>query len=313
MREMVLNHASIVAPCADRGLIREWIKDVVSGMGQLVRDQVVRKSLRMFGNPYDTPCLPDYSFFNAYQDLQQAGYRDEYVFLMQLTTKMPLLDEVGEDVKDRFLACEALTLPAGDGDPLVLCAVSDGISVGFPSNPEWDHDRVTVRFRELLPDETFAEASETIDQLTRSGHAGPICTRHRAQLRAGSDPRTLWQTRQAIFPHLIFGPGIEANLLKSAHLFQPIVAKLVALDLSAQEWRNVGGTVPPWRTRVTPESNGVKNDPSLLNARRFPSHLGTPQIFEWHARFGGSGRIHLRFDPNSREVEIGYIGPHLPL
>ena len=42
------------------------------------------------------------------------------------------------------------------------------------------------------------------------------------------------------------------------------------------------------------------------------SSLGTRETFEWHARFG-DGRIHLRFDPQSREVEIGYIGPHLPL
>ena len=313
MREMVLNHASIFAPEADRSSIREWLKDLVSGMGQLVRDHVVQKSLRMDRTVHETPCLSDYSLFDAYQDLRRAGYRDEYLFFGQLTTKAPLLDEVAEDVRCRFLACEELTLPAGDGDPLVLCAVSDGISVGFPSNSEWDHDQVTVRFHELLPDETFAEASEKIDQLTRSGHAGPICDRHRERLRAGSDPRTLWQRRHAIFPHLVFGPEVEGHLIDFAHLFQPIVAKLVALDLSAQEWRNVGGTVPPWRTRVTPESDSVKNDPSLLNARRFPSHLGTPQIFEWHARFGGSGRIHLRFDPDSREVEIGYIGHHLPL
>ena len=313
MREMVLNHASIFAPDADRGSIREWLKDIVSGMGQLVRGQIVQKSLRMTRNLYETPCLPDYSLFNAYQDLQQAGNREEYRFLLGLTTKMPLLDEVGDDVKDRFLACQELTLPAGDGDPLVLCAVSDGISVGFPSNREWGHDQVTVRFHELLPDGTLAEASEKIDQLTRFGHAGPICDRHRARLRAGSGPRTLWQKRQAIFPHLVFGPEAEANLIAFAHLFQPIVAKLVALDRAAQEWRNIGGSEPPWGTLVTRESASVRNNPNLLNARRFQSHLGTPQVFEWHARFGGSGRIHLRFDPDSREVEIGYIGPHLPL
>ena len=48
-------------------------------------------------------------------------------------------------------------------------------------------------------------------------------------------------------------------------------------------------------------------------ARMFQSHRGTREIFEWHARFGDGGRIHLRFDPPSKEVEIGYIGPHLPL
>ena len=64
---------------------------------------------------------------------------------------------------------------------------------------------------------------------------------------------------------------------------------------------------------VTPESTRVMRDPVLREARGFRSHRGTREIFEWHARFGSGGRIHLRFDPDSREVEIGYIGPHLPL
>ena len=54
------------------------------------------------------------------------------------------------------------------------------------------------------------------------------------------------------------------------------------------------------------------SDPKLSATRMFRSHDGTLRLFEWHAKFGGM-RIHLVFDADSRTVEIGYIGPHLPL
>ena len=47
-------------------------------------------------------------------------------------------------------------------------------------------------------------------------------------------------------------------------------------------------------------------------ARRFKSVNGEPMLFAWHARFGRGARIHLRFDARTRQIEIGYIGVHLP-
>ena len=98
-------------------------------------------------------------------------------------------------------------------------------------------------------------------------------------------------------PNLIFGPGVEDNLKDSAHLFQTIIGKLVHLDRSAEEWRARGGPAPPWRTRVSPESVERMKNAAFRAARRFRSRLGTVEMFEWHARYGDSGRIHLRFDP----------------
>ena len=53
--------------------------------------------------------------------------------------------------------------------------------------------------------------------------------------------------------------------------------------------------------------------PALIEERRFRSCSGNTKIFEWHALFGNSGRIHFWFDAQTKEVEIGYIGKHLPL
>lgn len=313
MREMILNHASLLAPDSDRISISAWLQDVASGMGQLRRENVVQNTWRMNRSFHEVPCLPDYSLWDAFHGLRKLGFREEYQFLVRLATKVPLLSETDEDVKDRFLACEDQTLPQGDGESLVYCAIVDGIAIGFPSKLEWDRDRITVRFNELLPDESIEERSELVDQLTRAAHAGPIWERHRSRIRAGSNPVTLWENREVVFPNLVFGPGVEANLKEYASLFQTIVGKLVDLDRSAGEWKVEGGPAPPWKTTVTPESKSLMANPELSQARVFLSSLGTRETFEWHAHFGSSGRIHLRFDPESREVEIGYIGPHLPL
>ena len=313
MREMILNHASLFAPDSDGGSISEWLKDIAGGMGQIVRDKVVQNNLRMSRGFFDTLCLPDYSLNDACHRLRVLGFRDEYLFLVSLATKVPLLSEADEDVQDRFFACEEQSLPQGDGEPLVYCAIVDGIAVGFPSKPVWDRDRVTVRFEEMLPDTTIEKRCEEVDQLTRAVYAGPICERHRDRVRAGSDPVSLWENREAIFPNLVFGPGVEGNLKEYASLFPTIVGKLVSLDRSAGEWKVKGGPAPPWRTKVTPEDPERMKNSAFRATRRFPSHYGTREIFEWHARFGSAGRIHLRFDPQSLEVEIGYIGPHLPV
>ena len=53
MREMVLNHASLLSP--DRHAAVERLKDVTAGMLELVRDGIVRKTLRMSHRP----CIRD--------------------------------------------------------------------------------------------------------------------------------------------------------------------------------------------------------------------------------------------------------------
>ena len=262
---------------------------------------------------HDTPCIPNYSLFDAWQALRTRSYRDSYAFVARLVTKSPLLIDVGEEIGDRFRACEERTLPTPDGEPLVFCAITDGVAVGFPSLPEWDRDQVTVHFNELLSDESIEPVSEEVDQLSRAEHAGPICTRYRNQLLAGSDAASLWENRETAFPSLSFGPGVQDNLRRCSRWLSPIIRKLRTLNESAREWREFGGSMPNWKTKVTPESGRVKDNPVLRESRRFTSRGGTNELFEWHARFGSSGRIHLRFDSVSRSIEIGYIGPHLPL
>ena len=317
MREMILNHASLAS--AARQEVPARLADMASGMAALVRNGVAQTTLRMFRPAHEIGCPDGRSLFDAYLELRKQGKPDESRFLMSLSNKVPLLSGVESDARDRFLACEATAcaakkLPAPDGDPLVLCAITDGVAVGFPSEPVWDRDRVTVAFRELLPNDTFDEADEEMDNLTRAAHAGPIAARHRERLRRQcKDAADAWRRRTELFPHLKFGPDVEDHLAENAGRLTTVVNRLADLDTSAAAWRESGGAAPPWTCKVTPESESVMNDERLRERRRFRSVSGARDLFEWHARFGSSGRIHLRFEARERTVEIGYVGPHLPL
>ena len=310
---MILNHASL-APAGWREALR-YLPDLADGMASLVQAGVAQKSLRMSRSVHESYWPDEGSLFDAFRAVTRQGARDQSLFLLKLSEKAPLLSDLGPDVTDRFQMCGTRELPLDDGAPLVLCVITDAIAVGFPSEPTWDRDRLAVNFEELLPDGTIGGAREQIDNLTRSPHAAPIVERHRARLqRQCVDAGDLWARRGQAFPNLSFGPDVEQHLAKlNAGWFATLVNRLADLDETAADWVTAGGDAPPWRTRVTPESGSVMQNPKLREARRFRSAGGARVLFEWHARFGSGARIHLRFDAGRREIEIGYIGVHLPL
>ena len=304
MREMVLNHASLRSPDPHTALC--WLKDLAIGMTQLRR--IAQSSLRTHLPVHEIRIAPNLSLFDAYIALKRSGAREESVFLMRLTAKYPLESEIEPEVRDRFLACEGRQIPPDDWKPLVLCVITNWIAIGFPSECDWDKDQLTVDFNELLPNGSIEETSETIDNLVRSSHAKSICERHRATF-IDQDPSVVWERKEEAFPNLVFGLDVK----RPSQFLGVAIRRLAELDRSAAEWRNVGGPAPPWACKVTPESERVRNSEQLRNARLFRSRTGRREFFEWHARIGSGFRIHLRFDAETQEVEIGYIGSHLPL
>ena len=306
LREMVLNHASLASP--DLYTALGWLKDLVIGMRKLITECVAQSSLETCIPEHEIRILPNCSWHEVRQELRKAGERDEYLYLVKLLTNYSSPTEVELGVRNLVRVCDEIQLRQTDGEPLVKCAMSDGISVGFPSDSIWDRDQLTVSFNELASGESIQVTREPIDNLARSAHANLICERHRAAL-LNQDPSAVWDQRDKLFPNLDFGPDVKrpSASLKSA------LRKLAELDKAAAEWVNVGGPIPPWNGDVTPESKRVNNSERLLNARRFMSNSGTRELFEWHTGYGNKYRIHLRFDGKTRKVEIGYIGPHLPL
>ena len=312
MREMILNHASLAGTGWHDTL--EFLPDLADGMAGLVRAGAARATLRMSRSLHETYWPEERSLFDAFQEMRRRGARDQYVFLMKLSEKAPLLNSLTPEITDRFRMCEAKTLPQDDGAPVVLCAITDAIAVGVPSEPIWDRDRLRVDFVEMLDDGAFEDAHEEIDNLARAEHAVAIIDRRRDRLRLDcSNTAELWDRRAELFPHLTFGPDVEGHLAKlNPERLPTLVSRLANLDDSAAAWPDAGGAEPPWTCTVSDESESVKTTPKWRDAREFRSATGEALLFLPHVRFGMAERIHLRFDASKSEIEIGYVGRHLP-
>ena len=292
--------------------------DVAGGMADLCKGNISSPTLRSTVPLDQVYCLPDRSLTGVYEALRGQGGRDEFLFLLRLSVKSPLLRDVTHDTVNRFRSCQQTIMSASDGEPLLYCAITNAIAIDFPSANMWDQDQVPVTFEELLDTGDIEEAYEIIDNLSRRQHAIRIAARHsvraRGILQRSTDYQRLWLSRENAFPHLTFGPEVELQLRRlNPGELSTLVNRLAELDDAASRWRDIGGSVPPWPCKVTDEHQSVKSTPSLREARRFRSADGTSALFFWHARFGRSRRIHLRFDARTYGIEIGYIGVHLPL
>lgn len=317
MREMVLNHASMIAP--DHTVAMGWIQGLVEGMRALTDSNIAHMYLRTSKEFDQIQCAPNTTLYDiSYLMFRWPVTKDNAQFFMYLSSRRSLLKDSSPDLLEKIAGCELspfeqTQLASEEAKPLLYCAMSNGIAAGFPSAPIWDCDQINVHFDELLPNDEIVARTETVDNLTRAEHRTSITERHRANMRDVSGFEELWERRSEIFPCLKFGPDVEDQLRQiNPSALSAIVKKLSILDRDAAEWRDADTAMPEWSCRVRPESNNVRNNPSLIEARRFRSCNGNSEIFEWHADFGYD-RIHLRFDSQTKEVEIGYIGEHLPL
>lgn len=313
MRDLVLNHASLRAS-AWRDTV-ESLPDLGAGIALLVKTGTASRVLRMSQSPHELLLPGNRSLFEAFQECRQRGWRDLYVFLMSLSTRIPVEVGLAADIVDRLLTCETRELRGEDGGPLLVCALTDSIAVSLASDPIWDRDQLEVGFLELLRDDSWNRVSEIVDNIARSVHANVIISRDRRHLHQQcSEATDLWEQRAEMFPHLLFGPEVSGHIAKlNTGLLRTLVNRLADLDETASAWGEDRGAIPPWRCKVTPESKSLMDHPKRRRARYFKSVYGQRQLFEWHARFGRGGRIHLRFDPQTQEIEVGYVGMHLPL
>lgn len=315
MREMVFNDASINSRATSILQVAPLLADLARGMALLIKVGLAGATLRLRRPLYDAQCAHDGSLFDAIQSLRaQNQDRDAMLFLLRLSQKVPLLVDLPLEVASRFAGSDALAPRAPEGDCLVLCAHIAGIAVSVPLERAWDVDQLQIRFLEIQPNADLLEAVETVDNLARVAHAPLIIERERLSNQSQLTPQSFWSSRATIFPRLQFGLDLQEGIRRiEQNVFTSLVRRIDELHASALDWDNTGGPAPIWRCRVTPESESAMRNPDLRRARIFRDSSGTSRLYEWHARFGSAGRIHLRFDGATKLVEIGYVGGHLPL
>jgi hypothetical protein len=284
-------------------------------MAALVSTNVANPSLRMTSSWDDYRCAEDGSLWDLILLMRRDRREvEEILFIMRLSAKSPLLNDLPDEVVNRFKGCEPAIEDGVHGECLVLCAQLLGVAISLPLQERFDRDKLLVHFQEIAPDLELNDVEETIDNLARSLHATLISSRTRRRLLDKLTFKDLWASRATVFPNLVFGLDVEDQLRQiNVELIGPVVKRLSELNDAAEEWPAIGTAAPRWRSKVSPESESVMNNVGLRNSRMFRDSQGRQTLFEWHARFGASQRIHFLFDRATFRVEIGYVGNHLPL
>lgn len=312
MQEMILNHASAAASGWSAKEANVVLADLAQGMATLVVKMDLPKTLRLQCGMETIPLTQDASLLDLLFAMQRSPAREEARFWLSLAQKMPLLADLPATSINHFYAFEPAQQLGAAAQPLMLCVHQGAIAISFPTTPQWDVDLLDIPFTEILRDGSIHTSSEVIDNLARLRHVPAILARHQQQCFTDLDPATFWQQRQRVFPSLSFGQDVEAQLRSlGGNQFWTIMRRLADLNASAAAW--CSGPAPNWHTKVTPESEPLMSNPKLAATREFRNADGFTCSYAWHARYGSSGRIHLRFDASQTQVEVGYIGPHLPL
>jgi hypothetical protein len=128
------------------------------------------------------------------------------------------------------------------------------------------------------------------------------------------DGAELWGRRERLFHSLVFCGDVRKQLEDLSQgniLLQPVIKKLFELERYCRDWN--GGPFNPdlLSCKVTTES--ARTLAQYGNERTFLCPDGENRVFSWHARLTPHARrIHFYPVPETRQIMIGYIGPHLP-
>lgn len=306
MRELVLNDACLGASGHTLVAAAALIEDIERGLAALLSAGHVLPIMRLTASTSEVVLSPGLSLYDALQAVLRSG-RGGRLFA-RLASKYPVEDDVDDGELEALVDW---SIPAHPGSlALVLCARSGRIAVSISTDLVWRVDPIALMIA-TDPATPHALTPVQIDNVFSEVNATSLSDRLKATLVRTADPETLWRERGALFPHLDFAPRLKGDLANlGAKEYGSAVSRLGELERAVANWGSSQAS-PQYLSRVTGESEATMNQ--YRSYRVFRSITGNDEEFEKHARLAGGFRLHLREVAAARRVEVGYIGPHLPI
>lgn len=230
-------------------------------------------------------------------------HRDKIRFVLGLANRAPfsaVIDHYGDPDPGVSVHRHAGEIVIGIG----LADLYGGIPISFSTDASWQVDSLHIDVELLLDDEERAWSID-IPHMSMLKHV----EHHKQWLlerkeRNVANAADLLKRCTTLYPFLIFGPGIEDNLLAlEIPAFKQVVYYLEQLDDAVALWTPTTEVAPNYPPHTTDESATRK--PLCF----FPDPKGGRDYFTWHGRYTpGAGRIHFRIQHEPRKAILGYIG-----
>ncbi|MEM6406426.1 MAG: hypothetical protein AAF669_07555 [Pseudomonadota bacterium] len=239
---------------------------------------------------------------------------------LSLTTRSPLmLDGVG-------LECE-VGLPGQQTNLTALQAafVHQTYLLSLPNRLPWNQAEIEVWVTTLTEDGLISSQQQLPNVCGHESleyHAPTLANLKQQGITGGLE---LWEHRTGVFPHLKFLPKPFGNQLRRGNYRADVWHKarhaLEALNRFAEAWQANRQLVYQsarladygMSCEVSGESASTLQNAKTRAAREFWLPTGEKVCFSEHAKLTRDIRLHFYPDAVSRQLYIGYLGPHLPI
>jgi hypothetical protein len=307
MRECVLNSACVDGSLTSITEAATLVSDVESGIAALIDAGYALPQMRLHVSVSEILLAGKTTLYDTLIHLVRTT-SDMGRLLLRMATKFPVEEDLEDQAFTALVEWKLLDHP--ECLPLLLCACSGRFSVSFTTDPAWRIDPLVLRFARNQNRLDVVEIATIDNVYSKSGTIGLI-DRLKADEFNATTPVSLWANRGISFPSLDFAPRVQSDLVNLGESFRNAADRLMEIENATAIWATNGGPAPKYLSKITGESEATMN--KYGSYRIFQSSNGKMEIFEKHARLPNGTRLHLREIYSSRRVEIGYIGPHLPI
>ena len=198
--------------------------------------------------------------------------------------------------------------------------------ISFNTGSPWNRFLLKVSVSRINPD-TYELETDNLELENFYGYSVFAENSHNLKARrqdALSSGREILTQFNELYPNVVLCGKADQQLNNwsaSITILNQVKQSLAALNHFSQQWKLgeidfyspeiLRKTGLPYK--VSPESATVTNNPKLRRKREFWLPCGRQEFFEQHIKLTTGYRLHFYPEIGSRNIFVGYIGPHLPL
>ncbi len=311
--ELILNDLSVIEADSN-DIARDWFTETLLAVAELINQNVCKPLLHSQTKLTDILLTDDYGFDEW---LEELDYHDDLRLLAQkLDTDTPVNKFLNIIEKENNEFCRSefylKTEPKKTCNALGVALISDGISVSFPSQPQWCLPFIEVEQvlynEELKPEQTVYHRVRSVSKIKHVDSVVRDWRRSIGEQIHNTDALLLrWQ---AAFPHLDYCNEYSNKFLPylTGETFKSVCKRLRELDDSCHIWK----TEISYPMFARPESSSTMKKIERANMRLATCPNNGKQHFVMHCNIQPKGyRLYWFEDKTRKRLTIGYAGAHL--
>lgn len=315
--ELVLNDLSVIEADSN-DIARDWFTETLGAVAELINENICKPLLHSQTKLTDILLTDDYGFDEW---LEELDYHDDLRLLAQkLDTDTPVNKFLNTIEKENDDFCRSefhlKTEPNSLCNALGVALISDGISLSFPSQPQWclpfiDVEQVLYD-EELKPEQTVYHRVRSVSKIE---HVDFVIRDWRRSIGEQShnadDLLSRWKTA---FPYLDYCNEYSNKFLPylTGETFKSVCRRLRELDDSCHIWVVEEKTEIFYSMRARPESSSTMKKKEWANMRLATCPNNGKQHFIMHCNIQPKGyRLYWFEDKTRKRLTIGYAGAHL--